>query len=188
MLKTYFIRGLLFLTPIGVTTLIMMSIFEWISETIVSTQLQGITLIIIFILTVIGITGLGYFGSTFFIKPIGDTLEKLIGKIPLVNLIYSSIKDLSSAFMGDKKKFDQPVIVKLDANGVLQKPGFITRKTLKDLGEEDLVAVYLPHSYNFSGNVYFTKAENIKHIPNISSGEYMRFIVSGGVTGKFTEG
>ena len=188
MLKTYFIRGLLILTPIGVTTLIMMSIFEWISEKVESTELQGLTLITILTFILMGITLLGYLGSTYLIRPIGDKIDNVINKIPFVSLIYTSIKDLSSAFMGDKKKFDQPVIVKMDANATLHKPGFITRTSLQDLGEEDLVAVYFPHSYNFSGNVFFTENKNIKAIPNISPGEFMKFIVSGGVTGKFTDG
>ena len=67
MLKTYFIRGLLFLTPIGVTTLIMMSIFEWISEKVESTELQGLTLITILTFILMGITLLGYLGSTYLI-------------------------------------------------------------------------------------------------------------------------
>ncbi|MDB4835068.1 DUF502 domain-containing protein [Cyclobacteriaceae bacterium] len=183
MLKTYFVRGLLFVTPIGVTALILLSIYEWIIEKIHDVQLQGITLTIITVSFLVGITLLGYLGSTFLIKPIGDQLEKLIAKIPFVSLIYSSIKDLSSAFMGDKKKFDIPVLVQMDDSGILKKPGFITRLSLSELGKEGLVAVYLPHSYNFSGNIFVTESKYVDRVDNVHSGEYMKFIVSGGVTG-----
>ena len=183
MIKKYFVRGLLFVTPIGVTSLIMLSLYEWVIDKIHNVHVQGLTLTIITITLFVGITLLGYFGSTFLVKPIASTLEKIISKIPLINFIYSSIKDLSSAFMGDKKKFDQPVMVKMDKDGILQKPGFITRTNLEDIEHKDLVAVYLPHSYNFSGNLFFTKTENILKINNVSSSEYMKCIVSGGVSG-----
>jgi uncharacterized membrane protein len=186
MIKKHFVRGLVFITPIGVTVLIMLSLYEWVFEKIHNVNMQGITLLIVTVSLFICITLLGYLGSTFLIKPIGQTLEKLISKIPLISFIYSSIKDLSGAFMGDKKKFDQPIIVNLDKEGVLKKPGFITRKDLSSLGLEEHVAVYLPHSYNFSGNVFFTETKNITLIENISSGEFMKLIVSGGVSGDIT--
>jgi uncharacterized membrane protein len=186
MIKKHFVRGLLLITPIGVTALIMLSLYEWVFEKIHNVNMQGITLIIVTVALFVGITMLGYLGSTFLIKPIAQTIEKLISKIPLINFVYSSIKDLSGAFIGDKKKFDQPILVNLDSEGILKKPGFITRKDLSELGLTDMVAVYLPHSYNFSGNVFLTEPKNIKIVENISSGEFMKFIVSGGVSGDLT--
>jgi uncharacterized membrane protein len=183
MIIKYFVRGLLFITPIGVTSLIMFSVYDWVIEKIQNVHMQGLTITFITIAFFVGITILGYFGSTFLIKPIAQTIEKIISKTPLINFVYSSIKDLSGAFMGDKKKFDQPIMVNLDSEGILKKPGFITREDLNELGIDNMVAVYLPHSYNFSGNVFFTEPKNITKIHNVSSGEYMKFIVSGGVSG-----
>lgn len=187
MIKKYFIRGLLFLTPIGVTSLVMMSLYEWIIEKVNNVQLQGLTLLVATVALFVGITFLGYLGSTILVKPFANTIEKVISKIPLVNFIYSSIKDLSSAFMGDKKKFDQPVLVTMDQNGVLKKPGFITRKDLSSLNQEGSVAVYLPHSYNFSGNVFVTQSKYVEAIDDVSAGEFMKFIVSGGVSGDISK-
>ena len=183
MLKKYFVRGLLFVTPIGVTFLILLSIYEWIVLKIESVEMQGLTLLFLSLLIIIAITLLGYLGSNFLIRPIGEHLERLILKIPFVSLIYSSIKDLSSAFMGDKKKFDVPVIVQMNKDGTLRKPGFITRKSLEGLGESELIAVYFPHSYNFSGNLYMTEKQYIRELSGVNSGEFMKFIVSGGVSG-----
>ena len=45
---------------------------------------------------------------------------------------------------------------------------------------ESQVAVYLPHSYAFSGNLFIVDKENITPL-NASSAEVMKFIVSGGV-------
>ncbi len=184
MLKKNFVRGLLFLTPIGVTILVLLSIFEWVQSKIESVELQGLYLALIIALTFIGITLLGFLGSTYLLKPIGEQLEKLILKIPFVSLIYSSIKDLSSAFMGDKKKFDVPVLVQMNEGATLRKPGFITRKSLRELGNADFIGVYFPHSYNFSGNLYVTEEKYVEPLKEINSGEFMKFIVSGGVTGE----
>ena len=86
-----------------------------------------------------------------------------------------------NSFVGDKKKFNKPVLVKVENN--LYKPGFVTSDDLKDIGLPGMVSVYLPHSYNFSGNVFLTDKKNIKPLKN-SSSEVMKYIVSGGISGK----
>jgi len=128
------------------------------------------------------ITLLGYLASTLLAGPLFSLLEDVLSKVPLVSIIYSSLKDLISAFVGDKKKFNQPVLVTLNPEFSIQKPGFITQTDLSKLGLTDQVAVYLPHSYNFSGNLYIVPAKFVKPI-YASSTDIMKFIVSGGVSG-----
>ncbi|MFT6355271.1 MAG: putative membrane protein, partial [Cryomorphaceae bacterium] len=43
------------------------------------------------------------------------------------------------------------------------------------------IAVYLPHSYNFSGNIFIVPIENVTPV-EVNTAEFMKFIVSGGVT------
>ena len=86
-----------------------------------------------------------------------------------------------TSFMGEKKKFDKPVLVKVENN--LYKPGFVTSEDLKNIGLPGKVSVYLPHSYNFSGNVFISDKKNITSLSNPSS-EVMKYIVSGGISGK----
>jgi uncharacterized membrane protein len=110
-------------------------------------------------------------------------LEGLFGQTPITKLMYSSIKDLFSAFIGDKKKmFSQPVMVMLFKEAGICKLGFVTKENLSSLGLNDLVAVYFPHSYNFSGNLYLVPRENITPLPKMQGADAMKFIVSGGVT------
>jgi uncharacterized membrane protein len=47
---------------------------------------------------------------------------------------------------------------------------------------KDMVVVYFPHSYAFSGFHYFVHKENIRTL-NIPGPVAMKFIVSGGVSG-----
>ena len=103
-------------------------------------------------------------------------------RLPLVKIIYTALQDLFSAFVSDKKKFDKPVMVIVNKTSGLKKFGFITQEDLSQFGLKDEVAVYLPHSYNFSGNLFVAPRENVILLDNISSSDTMKFIVSGGVT------
>jgi uncharacterized membrane protein len=105
-----------------------------------------------------------------------------MNRIPLVKLIYSAVKDLLGAFVGDKKKFNKPVLVRINKDNNLYQIGFITQSDLSDLGLDDMVVVYFPHSYAFSGYHYFVPKESIKQL-NIPGPTAMKFIVSGGVSG-----
>ena len=105
-----------------------------------------------------------------------------MNKIPLVKLIYSAVKDLLGAFVGDKKKFNKPVLVRINKENNLYQIGFITQSDLTDLGLTDMVVVYFPHSYAFSGYHYFVPKENIKPL-DVPGPTAMKFIVSGGVSG-----
>jgi uncharacterized membrane protein len=101
----------------------------------------------------------------------------------VTKVIYSSLKDLFSAFVGDKKKmFSQPVMVMLFKEAGIQKLGFITKQDLEIIGVKGMAAVYFPHSYNFSGNLYLVPKENITVLHDFPAADAMKFIVSGGVT------
>jgi uncharacterized membrane protein len=85
------------------------------------------------------------------------------------------------AFVGKEKKFNQPVRVKVNLISDLEKLGFITESDLSDLGIKDKVAVYFPHSYNFSGELFIVPVSQITPL-DVPAGVLMKFIVSGGVT------
>lgn len=181
-LFSYFINGLLLLAPVGLTVYVTLTLFRWLDGWI-TTPVPGLGLLIL----ISGITVFGYVGSLFLFRPLWGLVEGLLQKAPLVNLVYNSLKDLVDAFVGDKKKFNKAVLVDL-GNGCY-KPGFITsdsvpldsylneRPTIKD---DYWVAVYFPHSYNFSGNVFVVRRSQTKPI-EAPSADFMKFIVSGGV-------
>jgi uncharacterized membrane protein len=115
------------------------------------------------------------------VNPFKKAFQKLLEKIPILNLLYSSLNDLFSAFVGKEKKFNVPVKVLFNKENNLWKMGFVTRETMEEIGNKELAAVYFPHSYNFSGELYLMPTKQIFKI-NISPAEAMKFIVSGGVT------
>jgi uncharacterized membrane protein len=172
-LLNYFLKGLLISLPIYATYRIIRGSLETL-DAVLAFETKGLG----FLIVIFSITLLGIIGSTIFTRPIIDLLDDMFSKIPLVKVIYTSIKDLIEAFVGDKKKFNKPVLVQLTPG--IYKPGFITQDDLEFMGLKDMVAVYLPHSYAFSGNVFLVEKEKIIKYSG-ESGDLMKFIISGGV-------
>ena len=170
-----FLRGLLLLVPMAAAMYVVYYIYTML-DSLIDFGIPGLSFVIVILL----ITFVGFFTRKYN-TGLFIWFEDLVNKVPLLSLIYSSIKDLMNSFVGEKKKFNKPVLVKVENN--LYKPGFVTSDDLKDIGLPGMVSVYLPHSYNFSGNVFLTDKKNIKPLKN-SSSEVMKYIVSGGISGK----
>ena len=109
-------------------------------------------------------------------------IDRVFARLPVVKLLYSAIRDLTLAFVGEKKSFDKPAIVEITSGGP-KVVGFITRDDLSILSLSEHVAVYLPQSYNFAGQVLIFPSDRVKPL-DIESSKAMAFIVSGGVLGK----
>lgn len=114
-------------------------------------------------------------------EPIKNWFNRWVNRIPLFKFLYSSIKDLTEAFVGDEKKFNEPVLVEVNEFG-LKKIGFLTQKDLSSIGLPGEVAVYFPYSYSFAGQVVIVSADKIKPIEK-GAGDMMKFVISGGVSG-----
>ena len=111
-----------------------------------------------------------------------ESTDRALKRLPLVKLIYTSIKDLINAFMGDKKSFNRPVAVTVNPATGLKTLGFITRDGLHALGMPLHVAVYFPQSYNFAGYLAVVPREHVETL-DVNSAELMTFIISGGISG-----
>ncbi|GHB47919.1 hypothetical protein GCM10008106_30970 [Mongoliitalea lutea] len=172
---TYFFRGLLFVVPIALTVYVIAWILRFI-DGIVPIPVPGLGILIILAF----ITFIGFLASIFITKPLFEIFERWVFRIPLINILYTSIKDLMAAFVGDKKKFNTPVLVKL--SDTVFRLGFITQDNLLDIDDRTLVSIYMPHSYNFSGNLFLIPKENVTILEGLSSTDVMKFIVSGGVS------
>lgn len=183
-LTQYFLQGVLLVAPLVILVYIVYSIFikldSWMTqnfETLIGFNIPGLGIVS----SVIFLTILGFIAETALIKPLRKVVQRLIERIPVLNLLYSSLNDLFSAFVGKEKKFNVPVKVHFNEENNLWKMGFVTRESMESIGNKELSAVYFPHSYNFSGELYLVPSERITKI-DISPAEAMKFIVSGGVT------
>jgi uncharacterized membrane protein len=134
-----------------------------------------------FVVVVVLVLFVGWLSSLFVVEKLVSVFDTVLEKTPGIKFIYSSVKDFLEAFAGNKKKFDKPVLVNVDASGVW-RIGFITQPTTSDFGLPDHVTVYVPHSYAISGITYIVPKTNIKILDNVSAVDAMKYTVSGGVT------
>ncbi|RZF61698.1 DUF502 domain-containing protein [Sphingobacterium corticibacterium] len=139
--------------------------------------IPGIGILTVLIILIL----VGVIFTTFVTEPIRAWLKRTIDKIPLFNTLYSSIKDFTEAFVGDAKKFNEPVLVLVNETG-LKKIGFLTQRDLQKIGLPDEVIVYFPYSYSVAGQVVFVKASNVQRL-EMSATDAMKLVVSGGVSG-----
>lgn len=172
----YFLRGLLLVVPIALTIYIIVISIRWL-DGLIDLNIPGLGLLII----LGSITIIGYLGSTLLAQPFLNVFDKIMLRLPFVRIIYTSLRELMSAFVGDQKKFNQPVMVDILPDGTVKRVGFITQEDMDSLGAPGFAAIYLPHSYNFSGNLILVPKEQVTPI-SLSSTDAMKFVVSGGVT------
>lgn len=177
-----FIQGLIIIGPFAITVWIIWSIIFSIDNIIpsISEKFPGL----IFFTVIFGTTFIGYFGNKFIIgRLIVDGVDYVLEHIPGIKFIYTSLKDVLGSFVGDKKKFNVPVWVKTNETPAIWRIGFLTQSDMSVVNLDQMVAVYLPHSYAVSGWVIITKYNNIKEVTGMSAAEAMKFAVSGGVAG-----
>ena len=172
----YFLQGLLYIVPLTVTMYVVVWTFQKI-DGILPFQFPGLGLIIIISL----ITIIGFLGSAVITSPINAFFQNLLKRAPLLKTIYSSVKDLMNTFVGNKKGFSEPVLVKIYENSTIERIGFITNEDVESLNiAKGKVLVYMPHSYAISGQLFVVEKKNVSPIDK-SSAEIMKLIVSGGV-------
>ncbi len=180
----WFFSGLLIVAPAAITIWALYTAFVWIDglldlENRIGFPAPGLG----FLASLLLVTLIGFLASNFLTRFLIDLTEQLFTRLPLVRLIYKAIKDLLEAFVGEKKRFDQPVLVSLIPGSDAKAIGFVTRQDLQELGLQDQVAVYFPQSYNFAGQLMLVPKERTSPV-TVDSTQVMTFIVSGGVSGR----
>ena len=175
-----FLQGLILLSPIAITGLVIYKVFESV-DNLVPSMPRGIG----FLMIISIVTTVGYLGTRFFIgKWLFESFAYVMEHTPGIKYIYSSVNDIISSFVGDKKKFNHPVWVNTQRDPEIWRIGFMTQKDMNHYGLNmgDKVAVYLPHSYAISGWVIVVERKSVKPVEGMNAGEAMKFAVSGGVT------
>jgi uncharacterized membrane protein len=194
-LLQFFFQGLIVLAPIGITIWVVLGLFNFVDDILPNlihsvapgaltkdasgnlNKIPGLGFIVVIIL----VLAVGWLSSLFVGVRLVSILDSVLEKTPGIKFIYSSVKDFLEAFAGNKRKFDKPVLVNVDATDVW-RIGFITQLSTDDFGMPGHVTVYVPHSYAISGITYIVPIERIKPLNNISASDAMKYTISGGVT------
>ncbi|HLF46775.1 MAG TPA: DUF502 domain-containing protein [Chitinophagaceae bacterium] len=174
----YFIQGVIILAPIGITAYVLWWLFnkiDGILEPYIHVPGVGFLIIIVFVILV------GWVSSNFLMGSFIGFFDTWMERTPGVKFIYTSTKDFFEAFAGEKRKFNVAVLANVFSEDVWII-GFLTDDEMKkfEMGA-DKVAVYVPQSYNFAGQLYILPRDKVKKIDKISSGEAMKYAVTGGV-------
>lgn len=194
-LLQFFFQGLIVLAPIWITLWVVIGLFNFVDgilPNIVYTlapelltrdaggninKIPGLGFVVVIVLVLF----VGWVSSLFVVGRLVTLLDTVLEKTPGIKFIYSSVKDFLEAFAGNKKKFDKPVLVNVDAPDVW-RIGFITQQNAHEFGMQEHVTVYVPHSYAISGITYIVPRERIRLLPHVSAADAMKYTVSGGVT------
>ena len=174
----YFIQGIVVLAPIGITAYLLYWLFDRV-DNILRPYLNipglGFAIIIVFVILI------GWISSNYLMGRFINFFDHWLERTPGVKFIYSSTKDFFEAFAGDKRKFNKSVLINVFADNVWII-GFVTDEELKkfELGA-DMISVYVPQAYNFAGQLYLLPKDRVKLIDMISSGQAMKYAVTGGV-------
>lgn len=176
---TYFLRGVIVVVPLVAVYLTGLYIWSLVKDY----ELFGSVWITIGSV-IVGVLLVGFATKFLILRPLFHAFENIITRTPLVKFVYTSIKDLIKAFVGDQRRFSQPVLVNLIEETKLERFGFLTAQDLTKLGEgfDGKVTVYIPMSYSFSGNLYVVPAHLVTPLPHVDPAELMKFILAGGVT------
>jgi len=187
-LLNYLIKGLLIVVPIALSIFIVVwavtTVDSWLNInnilgvnplTGTNRNIPGLGLGLVIILILIA----GIFVTNFVTEPMYNWFQRMLNRLPLINFIFSSIKDLTEAFVGDEKKFNNPVLVEVEGN--LKRIGFLTQGDLAKIDLPGDAIVYFPFSYSFAGQVYVVPKDKIKPL-NMSAADAMKLVVSGGVS------
>jgi uncharacterized membrane protein len=187
-LFNYLVRGALVILPIAaalffiywavskVDSALNLSNVIWVDQTGKPIYIPGLGILTVIVLLIV----VGIVVTNFVTDPIKKWVGRWLKRLPVFNVIYTSFKDLTEAFVGDDKKFSEPVVVEVNETG-LKKIGFLTQKDLSKIGYPGEVAVYFPLSYSFAGQLCLVNSDRIKPL-KMSASEAMKFIVSGGVS------
>jgi uncharacterized membrane protein len=174
----YFVQGVLVLAPISITVWLLYYLFEKVDGILrpyVNIPGLGFAIIIVFILLI------GWISSTLVVTSILNLFDHWLERTPGVKFIYSSTKDFFRAFAGDKKKYEKEVLINVFSDDVWII-GILTDSEMDkyDMGAEH-VSVYVPQAYNFAGQLYILPRNKVKKISHLTSGDAMKYAVTGGV-------
>ena len=199
-IQTYIITGIMSIIPIALTYWIIKSLFLFFSgpggsiigiffpESLNSQYIIGdyivkspIQKILGFILTIIFLYILGLIISNVIGKKMYKIFESLLSRIPVVNKIYKSIKQITATLsMPNSKAFQKVVLIEYPRKGVWT----ICMVTGETMDKKELYYnVFVPTTPNpTSGYLLFIKASETKPI-DLSVEDGLKVIISGGMIG-----
>lgn len=185
------LKGLVAILPIGLTVYVV----YWLgvtTESLLSGPLQwllppgiykpGLGLVAGFLLLFV----VGLLVNAYVVRRVLGLGDSLLMRVPVVKTVYASIRDLTALVntKDRKRELERVVMVKFGAGRVI---GFVTRENatlpgFTGAGNDDLVAVYLPMSYQIGGYTLYLPRGRIE-ATDLTVEAAMRIVITGGLQG-----
>jgi uncharacterized membrane protein len=189
----YFLQGLLVIAPLAITIYaiywVISTVDSWVpifrepiydaNGKVTGYEVKNYGLGFLIVLAAIII--IGYLSSFFIQSRLFNLFDRWLEKTPGIKFIYTSTRDFFEAFAGSRKRFNKAVLANVFSDDVWIV-GFLTDEEMQkfEMGA-DKVGVYVPQAYNFAGQLYILPRDRVRKIDKISSGEAMKYAVTGGV-------
>jgi uncharacterized membrane protein len=181
---SHWIQGLIVIAPAVITIFVFYRLFLFFNNTLHFPRIVNpyIDPLIIPLGVILFIYIVGRLSASILFTPVYVGIEKGVERVPFIRVVYSAVKDLFSAFVGNKKKFNRPVLVTIDKANDIKQIGFVTQTDLSTMAiQGDFISVYLPFSYGLNGKLIILHKDSVQPL-DVSPTEAMKFIISGGVT------
>lgn len=186
-ISQWFFQGLLAILPVGVT----IAVLYWLGVTAEQTlgrllryvlpehwYVPGLGIVSGFLFIIV----IGLLVNAYLFRRVGQFAERLFSHIPLVRIIYGSVRDIAKFASASQQAEELQSVVLVTLDSGIQMIGFITRQNVDFSGEETLCAVYLPMSYQIGGHTLFLPPSRLKNL-DMSVQDAMRYVVTAGMAG-----
>jgi uncharacterized membrane protein len=188
-LKRYFLTGLLVITPIWGTVLILKTLFLTVDGILGDVMAKivmpeyyvpglGVLTLVVLIFST-GVLATNFFGSQ-----IVRIWEDWLNRVPVVRGIYATLKSMMDILsFKDKDKYNRVVLIQFPKNGhyCFAFVTGMTRGEVQELSPDPLLNVYVPTSPNPTSGYFLLVPEKEVVTLDISVDEAMKLIVSGGL-------
>ena len=195
-IRNNFIVGLLVLLPAVVTVLLL----RWLIATVNSfflepvarllrpylpeIYLQNTAKVVMLIIAIFLIVAIGAISKSLLGKRLINYIERAFLKVPMINKIYSAIREIISAFSGTGKTiFSKVVMVEYPRKG-MYAIGFITSEGMGEIQDKTKAYVYnvfIPTTPNPTSGMFVMVPKEDLTILDMSVEEGLKLIISGGV-------
>ena len=188
-LRTYFLTGLVVLTPVALTGYIIWKLFVWVDHLLGQTVrgeylrpggVPGLG----FLTVILIITVTGALANNFLGRSLGNVIEGLILRVPFLRGIYATLKEVGEALLSERKGAFQRVVLVPFPNPGVYTIGLVTSAPPRSMQEStgaELEGVFIPTPPNpTTGQLLYYPSDQL--IPtNLRVDQAIKLVVSAGV-------
>ena len=191
-LKVNLIAGLLFLTPIAATFFLLRLTIGWLDQVLLFIPVKyrpesflpfpvpGLGVIVLVLVLIFS----GVFVRNYLGKKLVSIWESIINYIPIVNKIYTSVKQLINTIAkGAPRDFKRVVLIEYPKENIFAM-AYVTGVAVRELQEKTkrkMISVYVPTTPNPTSGFYLMVPEDETIPLDMSVEDSFKLLMSGGI-------